>query len=481
VLTWRLAPGVIRLREGRFAGGAPFRVVRLSPRGVRELEAVLGTSDRPVTGSSAAVLLRTLSGYGLVLAPARTPVPIDDVTVVIPALSTAEAVREVLARIPEDVPTVVVDDGSAPALAPGLPDRKGLRVIRHDTPQGPAAARNAGIGLAETPWVVFVDADVLPDPDWLGVLRAHADDAGVVAVAPRVVSVPQAGGAALMERWSGALDLGGTPSDVGPGRPVSFVPTAVLMVDREVFTRVGGFAEELHVGEDVDLVWRMGRVGRVRYQPDVVCLHRPRPTLAAVVRRRFHYGTSAAALERRHPGTLRHADVSIWSFAPWLLGVAVHPVAGLVAAAGTTAIAPWGMPEIPPRDAVQLAARGHLLASAGLGRYLVRPLWPVTLVVAIAIPARRTVLAGAVLIGTADMIRRWVAVDRLDPAGLSAAGKVVAASVLDDAAYSLGVWAGCRREGNWKALLPRVRDLPDRHTWARLRSRARPDSAEPAP
>ena len=200
-----------------------------------------------------------------------------------------------------------------------------------------------------------------------------------------------------------------------------------------------------------------------------------------MVRRRFHYGTSAAALVRRHPGTLRHADVSIWSFAPWLLGVAVHPVAGLVAAAGTTAIAPWGMPEIPPRDAVQLAARGHLLASAGLGRYLVRPLWPVTLTVAIAIPARRTVLAGAVLIGTADMIRRWVAVDRLDPAGLSAAGKVVAASVLDDAAYSLGVWAGCRREGNWKALLPRVRDLPARHTWARLRSRARPDSAEPAP
>jgi mycofactocin glycosyltransferase len=481
VLTWRLAPGVVRLREGRFAGGAPFRVVRLSPRGVRELEAVLGTSDRPVAGSSVAALIRTLSGYGLVLAPARTPVPIDDVTVVIPALSTAEAVREVLARIPEDVATVVVDDGSAPALAAGLPDRKGLRVIRHDTPQGPAAARNAGIGLAETPWVVFVDADVLPDPDWLGVLRAHADDAGVVAVAPRVVSVPQAGGAALMERWSGALDLGGTPSDVGPGRPVSFVPTAVLMVDREVFTRVGGFAEELHVGEDVDLVWRMGRVGRVRYEPDVVCLHRPRPTLAAVVRRRFHYGTSAAALERRHPGTLRHADVSIWSFAPWLLGVAVHPVAGLVAAAGTTAIAPWGMREIPPRDAVQLAARGHLLASAGLGRYLVRPLWPVTLVVAMAIPARRTVLAGAVLIGTADMIRRWVAVDRLDPAGLSAAGKVVAASVLDDAAYSLGVWAGCRRERNWKALLPRVRDLPDRHTWARLRSRARRDSAKPGP
>ena len=457
---WRLAPGVVRLREGRFAGGAPFRVVRLSDRGIRELDAVLGTAAVPAPGTSAAALIAKLSGYGLVLAPARTPMATDDVTVVIPALSTAVAVRQVLDRIPEDVAVVVVDDGSTPALEPGLPDRPGLRVVRHATARGPAAARNAGVRETHTRWVVFLDADVLPDPDWIGVLRAHAQDSEVVAVAPRVVSLPQPGGAALVERWSGALDLGGTPSDVGPGRPVSFVPTAVLMVDREVFEKVGGFAEELHVGEDVDLVWRMGKLGRVRYEPDIICRHRPRPTLAAVIRRRFDYGTSAAALERRHPGALRHADVSIWSLAPWLLGVVVHPVAGLIAGTGTAAIAPWGMREIPARDAVQLAARGHLLASAGLGRYLVRPLWPVTLAIALAVPARRKVLTAVVLVGTADVVRRWVAVDRLGSAGLAAAGKVVAASVLDDAAYSLGVWEGCRRERNWKALLPRIRDLP---------------------
>jgi mycofactocin system glycosyltransferase len=459
---WRLAPGVVRLRAGRFAGGSPFRVVRLSERGVEELNAVLGTCAAAVPGSSAAALIRKLIDYGLLLAPPRSPVGVGDVTVVIPALSTAEAVQEVLDRIPEGVAIVLVDDGSATALAAGLAPRRGLRIIRHQTPRGPAAARNAGVRYAHTRWVVFLDADVLLDPNSLGVLRAHADDPGVVAVAPRVVSVPQPGGAALMERWSGALDLGGTPSDVGPGRTVSFVPTAALMVDRQIFDQVGGFAEQLHVGEDVDLVWRMGKLGRVRYQPDVVCQHRPRPTLAAVVRRRFDYGTSAAALERRHPGTLRHADVSIWSFAPWLLGVVVHPAIGLVAAAGTAAIAPWGMRELPPRDAVQLAARGHVLAAAGLGRYLIRPLWPVTLAIAVAVPARRRVLAAAVLIGTVDLVRRWVAVDRLDPARLTAIGKVVTASVLDDAAYSLGVWAGCRRERNWKSLLLRVRDLPKR-------------------
>src|SRR4051812_11542912 len=109
---WRLAPGVVRLPEGRFAGGAPFRVVRLSDRGVRELDAVLGTTERPAEGSPAAVLIGRLTGFGLVLAPARSPVPSTDVTVVIPALSTDEAVQLVLERIPEDVAVVVVDDGS---------------------------------------------------------------------------------------------------------------------------------------------------------------------------------------------------------------------------------------------------------------------------------------------------------------------------------------------------------------------------------
>src|SRR5512146_2970512 len=97
VVGWRLAPGVVRLRDGRFAGGAPFRVVRLSQRGRAALDAVLGTSNPLVEGASGTALLRRLTGYGLLLAPARAPVAGTDVTVVIPALSTAAAVSEVLA------------------------------------------------------------------------------------------------------------------------------------------------------------------------------------------------------------------------------------------------------------------------------------------------------------------------------------------------------------------------------------------------
>ena len=67
--------------------------------------------------------------------------------------------------------------------------------------------------------------------------------------------------------------------------------------------QVGGFDPSLRVGEDVDLVWRLVEAGwRARYEPQSVVGHRPRATLAALLRQRFGYGRSAGALDRRHPG-----------------------------------------------------------------------------------------------------------------------------------------------------------------------------------
>jgi hypothetical protein len=146
---------------------------------------------------------------------------------------------------------------------------------------------------------------------------------------------------------------------------------------------------------------------------------------------------------------------------PWLLGLLTGPGVGLGAAAAGVAVAPKGLRDLQPREARQLAARGHLLACAGLGRYLMRPLWPLTAAALVSSsPRRRRVIMGTVLIGTADHVRRRLVVDRLDGFSLATCARIVAASILDDAAYSMGVWQGCWRERTWSPLLPRVRDLP---------------------
>ena len=452
---WSLAPGVMRLRDDRLAGGAPFRVVRLTPGGARGVEDLLGTDATPPPGL--APLTDRLVRYGLLLEPAAAvdpDTPVADVTVVVPALSAPEPVAALLAAVPAGVPVVVVDDGSPQPLHDAL-ERDGLTVLRHPTPRGPAAARNAGAARVTTTWIAFVDADVTPEAGWLPRLLAAARaDAEVVAVGPRIRSRASAGLGGLVERHAGGLDLGPVAADVTPGGPVGYLPTALLLVDRAAFERAGGFDEAMAVAEDVDLVWRLRDEGVIRYLPSVVAWHEPRATLGKVLRRRQFYGSGAALLEARHPGVVRHADVSVFSFVPWLLGILVRPWLAVAAALASVAAAPRMLPTLPARDAVRLAAYGQGVAAVSLGRFAIRPWWPVTVALAIVSPRRRRVLLAVVASGVVDVVRR---ARRDEEVAWSAVPAVVLSHLLDDLAYSVGVFEGVLRARRIGPLLPRVR------------------------
>src|SRR3989442_6588896 len=93
------------------------------------------------------------------------------VSVVIPTYNRRERLDRVLAALDEQrgderFDVVVVDDGSNDGTAEGLAGRTfefRLRVVRQEK-QGPAAARNAGLALVESPLVLFIDDDLVPSP-----------------------------------------------------------------------------------------------------------------------------------------------------------------------------------------------------------------------------------------------------------------------------------------------------------------------------
>ena len=470
---WRWGPGVRWLDATTVAGGTPFRVVTLTDLGAGLVRDLVGGRPLPADQPAVGRLVDRLRTAGLLLAPPPTATDHSGVTVVIPARSAAAPVRELLRSLPADLPVVLVDDGSPVPLAPLAHERIGLTVLRHAESRGPAAARNAGAAAARTPWIAFIDADTLPDPLWIDRLKAQiaataSDDdheRQVVVAAPQIVALAGTGSAGWFEQRVCALDLGHTPSEVGPGRAVSYVPSAALLVRAETFAAVGGFDERMHVGEDVDLVWRIAAHGAVRYFPDVHVGHRPRGTLLAALNRRRLYGTSAADLAGRHPGALRHVDVSIWSLVPWSLAVLVHPAVGLVVGGLTAAAAPWGMRELRPAHARRLAAQGHLRAGGALGRWLLRPMLPAILAIAVVSPriGRRLVLAAV-----AGLVHQAVVDVRTGERGpgsgagrrLRAGAESFVAHALDDAAYGMGVWQGVLRTRRPEPVLPRVRDLP---------------------
>jgi mycofactocin system glycosyltransferase len=291
---------------------------------------------------------------------------------------------------------------------------------------------------------------------------------------------PAQAGRTWLARYEGAsstLDMGMRASIVRPGSRVPYVPGAALVVRKAAAG--SGFAEDTSVGEDVDLVWRLAAAGwRVRYEPAATMAHQHRVRFRSWFARRKDYGTSAALLELRHPGAVRPLYVSGWTALAWLAAICGYPVAGAaVTAASTVLLArrlarltgqdrPWIADRVAWRLAAQLAGGGTLASARPLGSAISRTWWPALLPAAIAQPRLRLPLAALIL---APPLLDWQ--DRrppLDPV------RYLAARLLDDLGYSLGVWHGCARHRTARPLLP---VLKSRHA---DRPRSAPSEPEPA-
>lgn len=100
------------------------------------------------------------------------------ISVVIPAHNRPalleEAVASVVQQTHGDWELVIVDDGSVPPVSltsfPGS-DADKVRLLRHETPQGVARTKNAGIAAATGEVVTLLDDDDLFDPDALATIR----------------------------------------------------------------------------------------------------------------------------------------------------------------------------------------------------------------------------------------------------------------------------------------------------------------------
>jgi hypothetical protein len=104
------------------------------------------------------------------------------------------------------------------------------------------------------------------------------------------------------EEVASPLDMGRHLLLRTQGPDTFYVPTCNLLVRRSTYEAVGGLREDLRVGEDVDLCWRLRATGAyLIYAPEGVVRHKHRDHPAAMLRRRAQYGTSEAVLHGLHP------------------------------------------------------------------------------------------------------------------------------------------------------------------------------------
>lgn len=225
-----------------------------------------------------------------------------DVSVVIPTYNRAAHLRRVLRALSEQdldrtrFEVVVVDDGSRDATPDVLKEAREypLTALRQEN-QGPAAARNAAIGVAAGRVVVFIDDDVVPAPS---VLSTHLDAnapgaAATVAIGPMV---PPPGGDRRQPVWA-AWELrmlekqyGAMASGLWAPTPRQFY-TGNASVPRDALLRAGLFDPSFTRAEDVELAYRLEDLGlRFRFLPDAPVVHDTPRSLAAWLRLGADYG-----------------------------------------------------------------------------------------------------------------------------------------------------------------------------------------------
>ena len=180
-----------------------------------------------------------------------------------------ESIASILRQTLRDFELVIGDDGSDNSTGQTLErlakgdDR--IRLLRQDSKSGPAAAANWVISHARAPFVAIAHADDIAHPDRIGrqveILR---DQPGVVLVGALSTGIDSTGRSVHPPNlWRLAF-------------PTAFAPMAhsSVMFRRSAFDQVGGYRSGTDCWEDLDLYWRLYRLGRILVVPDVLSRYR---------------------------------------------------------------------------------------------------------------------------------------------------------------------------------------------------------------
>ncbi len=225
------------------------------------------------------------------------------------ALAAASALRA-LELGPGD--ELIVADNTATALA--APALAGwAKVVRAAGEASSYHARNAGAAVARCEWLLFIDADCTPEPGLLDLYFAPPPREGTGIVAGAIADHPEHD--SLLARYASSRRLyrGAEGPDGADG---GYAPTGNLLVRRAAFERVGGFAEGIRSGGDVDLCWRIQGEGlELERRPHATVAHRHREDLRSFLAMLARYGAGSSWLNERYPGSSPRWPLSAFELA----------------------------------------------------------------------------------------------------------------------------------------------------------------------
>lgn len=239
--------------------------------------------------------------------------PSIKVSVIIPAYGQCEHLVEVvdalLRQTVQPHQILIGHSGSGdPSETAGAMDPR-VEVFHTDKRMFAGAARNHAAEYASGDWLAFLDADVIPDQDWIEAFLQAVELYGDANYFAGSLGYAQSGGYWGLCLWM--IELG-SQHPYMPAQEVQSMGGGNGFISRSNFVAVGGFPRDMKIAEDSFLQRRLRERGiTIRFWPRAVGCHcnigglgyflnhlKPLGENAAYIRQIFQYKGSAAA---RHP------------------------------------------------------------------------------------------------------------------------------------------------------------------------------------
>lgn len=244
------------------------------------------------------------------------------ISIVVPvhncAALTVLCLDAVLAGLPADCETIVVDDASTDSTPEVLAVYgNAIRTATLARNGGYASACNEGARLAQGELIVFLNNDTEPQPGWLAALVGYVEEhPGASVVGAKLLfptgTVQHAGVVIGQDGYPHNL-YAGLPADhpaINRSRRLQAVTGACMLVRRQAFEEVGGFdAGFVNSLEDVDLCLRIGESGgEVHYCHQALVTH-----LESASRgRQDRFERSVRLYRERWRDRVRRDDLSVY-------------------------------------------------------------------------------------------------------------------------------------------------------------------------
>ena len=235
------------------------------------------------------------------------------ISVVVCSYNGASTIRDTLDHLARlDYPNyeiIVVNDGSTDATSE-IVKRYDVRVIATHN-QGLGQARNEGLAEAHGEFVVYIDDDAYPQPQWLKYLALAFLRSDHVCIGGPNFVPPEDG-------WVGqcVADSPGNPLHVLLTDEIAeHVPGCNMGFRRSSLLAIGGF-DPLYraAGDDVDVCWRLQNKGwTIGFAPAAMVWHHRRATVARYWRQQVGYGKAEALLEHKWPARFSALGHMSWA------------------------------------------------------------------------------------------------------------------------------------------------------------------------